>query len=93
MAEFVGLFYGGAFLMFSLSTLAARHDIACMNKMNSYKETRPEVARSCLKSCQRHLSDWYLTPKLIPLAICEEGLGTGQRQKLVNALIEIPQLG
>jgi hypothetical protein len=91
MAEFVGLFYGGAILMSLLSTLAGRHDIAFINKINSYKETRPEVGRSCLKSCQRHLSDWYLTPELIPFAICKEGFDTGQRQELVNALIEIPQ--
>lgn len=89
MAEFVGLFYGQAFLRPSLPASAALNDINFMNCMLTFGQNEPEVAKVCIESCKRHL--WYFTPQLLPFLFCDNSADSTIKEELAKKLIATPR--
>lgn len=89
MAEFVGLYYGHAFLKSALPASAALNDINFMNSMLIFGQKEPEVAKVCIESCKRHL--WYLTPQLLPFLFCDQSADITMKEELAKKLIATPR--
>ena len=87
VAEFVGLFYGKAFLMAPLCASAANNDINFMNQMLMYSRKEPQITEVCIALCKRHL--WYVTPQLLPFMLCDALSDELLRKQLAQKLISL----
>ena len=89
IAEFVALYYGQAFLRSSIPASAALNDIQFMNSMLTFGKKEPDVAKSCIESCKRHL--WYLTPQLLPFLFCDKSADISLKEDLAKKLLSTPR--
>ena len=84
MTVFISFFYVKIWFESTFAVSAARNDLQFMANMLRYQYQNSGLVWTVLESCNRHL--WYLSPQLIVLALCDEGLEDYQREDLALAL-------
>ena len=87
MAEFIGLFYGEAFIKAPLSSSAAANDVRFMTFMQMYSQYQPDIAKAAMDSAKRHL--WYLTPQLLPMCLVDNEMEVQIREQIARKLSEV----
>ena len=63
-----------------LSTAAPRIDLQLNHDVVKYRDFEPFIAFEVLAKIRLHL--WYLTPKLVVLALCDKGLEEKERKEI-----------
>ena len=87
--KFVVVFYAKAWFLAPLPASAARNDLQFQYNMLRYRELEPMAVWKVLPSIKRH--HWYLTAQLIPLALCDPGLETEERELLAKTIFNTPR--
>ena len=83
------VYYAKAWFLAPLPASAARNDLQFQFNMLQYRHVEPKAVFNVLPSLRRH--QWYLTPQLVTLALCDKGLDDRERELLAKTLFNTPR--
>ena len=84
LVTFILLVYIRFWFRTPLSTAAPRIDLQLYRDTVNYREIEPAVAFQVLHKIRLHL--WYLTPRLVVLALCDKGLEEKERKNIALSI-------
>ena len=84
--DFAAKVYVPWWVQCSFAKKAPKNDMLLLKNIILWKSFNPIVHKSALKAFHRHL--WYLSEKLVPLALFDESVSSEVKTKMVNEIMK-----